>query len=168
MRALAVTILLCCLTLLAGGCSPAVRGSLALTRGDHAQALAYYSEALAQNPDSAYLLTRIGLVYFDKPDYAKAEEAFLAALAKDPAYADAQLYLGLSRIGKGEREAGLDTLDAYRTPFKFFHQKFVREEVERLRRHPEMSAKEIFRSVLDAKAAGELEQKRLEQEMNYL
>lgn len=165
MRAAAVLILLCSLSLLTGGCSPAVKGSYALSRGDHAQALAYYNEALAQNPGSAYLLTRIGMVYFDMPDYAKAEEAFLAALAKNPAYPDAQLYLGLSRIGKGEREAGLDTLDAYSTPFKFYHQKFVREEVQRLRRHPEMSAREVIRAVLDAQAAGEVEQARLEQEI---
>lgn len=165
MRAVAVLILLCSLCLLAGGCSPAVKGSYALSRGDHAQALAHYNEALARNPDSAYLLTRIGLVFFDKPDYAQAEQSFLAALAKDPAYPDAQLYLGLSRIGKGERAAGLDTLEAYSTPFKFYHQKFVREEAQRLRRHPEMSAREVIRAVLDAQAAGELEQKRVEQEV---
>ncbi len=166
MRAIAVLILLCCLGLLAGGCSPAVQGSYALTRGDHAQALAHFNEALARNPDSAYLMTRIGQVHFDKADYSKAEEAFLSALAKDPTYPDAQLYLGLSRIGKGEREAGFDTLDAYRTPFKFFHQKFVREEAQRLRKHPEMSAREIIRSILDAQAAGEVEQKREERDIN--
>lgn len=165
MRAVAVLILLCSLGLLAGGCSPAMQGSYALSRGDHAQALARYREALARNPDSAYLLTRIGLVFFDQPDYARAEEAFLAALAKDPAYPDAQLYLGLSRIGKGEREAGFDTLEAYRTPFKYFHQKFVREEVQRLRRHPELDAREIIRAVRDAQAAGEEEQKRQEREV---
>lgn len=165
MRAVAVLILLFTPALLAVGCSPAAKGSFALSRGDHAQALARYNEALAQHPDSAYLLTRIGLVHFDKADYAKAEEAFLAALAKDPAYPDAQLYLGLSRIGKGDRAAGFAALETYTTPFKYYHQKFVREEVQRLRRHPEMSARDIIRAILDAQAAGEEEQKRVDREV---
>lgn len=168
MRAVAVLILLCSLGLLAGGCSPAVQGSYALSRGDHAQALARYDEALSRNPDSPYLLTRIGLVHFDKADYARAEQSFLAALAKDPAYPDARLYLGLSRIGKGEREAGFAALEAYDPPFKFFHRKYVREAVERLRRHPEMSADDIIRAVQDAQAAGEEEQKRQEREIMSL
>lgn len=156
-------ILLCALAL--GGCSPAVRGSLALNRGDHAQALALYNEALASDPDSPYLITRIGLVYFDMADYARAEASFLAALAKAPGYPDAQLYLGLARIGKGEREAGLDLLEAYAEPLKYFHQKYVRDEARRLRNHPEYSTKEIVQSVLKALEEGQDEQLRMEREI---
>lgn len=163
MRAAAVLVLAC--AVLAGACSPAVRGSMALTRGDHAQALALYHEALSAEPDSAYLRKRIGLVYFDMPDYPRAEAAFLDALTRAPGDPEAVLYLGLSRIGKGEREAGLDMLEGLKWPFKFYHQKYVREEARRLRNHPDQPAGEIIRSVLKALEDGKEEQRRMEYEV---
>ncbi|MDP2847188.1 MAG: hypothetical protein Q8O35_03220 [Humidesulfovibrio sp.] len=160
--ALALTIL--CLCLLTG-CSPAVRGSMALANSDYELALAHYNEALAQDPDSLYLRQRIGLTYFEKTDYANAETWFLDILSRKPGEPNALFYLGLSRIGKGEGEASLKELMSFRWSDKYYHQKFVREEAERLLRHPEMPPAQVIRSLQDALEEGRKEQLQLERDM---
>jgi tetratricopeptide (TPR) repeat protein len=89
------------------GCSPAVRGSMALSSGDYDRALGLYDEALASDPDSIYLRQRIGLTHFAKKDYANAETSFREILSLRPGEPNAAFYLGLSRIGKGERGPAL-------------------------------------------------------------
>ncbi len=154
-----------CACLLAG-CSPAVRGSMALASGDYDLALSRYQEALAQNPDSLYLRQRIGLTYYTKKDYARAEASFLDILARSPGEPNALFYLGLSRIGKGETAAALDELTRFSWPGKYYHQKFVRAEAVRLLGHPELPPSEVIHDLLDALEQGRKEQDLLELEMS--
>lgn len=147
---------------LLSGCSPAVRGSMALSGGDYNLALARYHEALEQDPESIYLRLRIGLTYFTMGDYPSAEAAYQDILLRKPGEPNALFYLGLSRIGKGERQRALDDLTRFNWSDKFYHQKFVREEAERLLRHPEMPPAETIRCLQDALEEGRKEQIRLE------
>lgn len=164
LASLALTVL--CLCLLTG-CSPTVRGSMALASGDYDLALAHYNEALAQDPDSIYLRQRIGLTYFTRKDYVRAQATFQDILARSPGEPNALFYLGLSRIGKGEGQAALADLTIFAWSSKFYHQKFVREEAERLLRHPEMPPEEVIRNLLDALEEGRKEQLQLERDMFF-
>ena len=167
MRTYALFVLLCTLCLVIG-CSPTMRGSVALSQGHYGEALARYHEALAQEPDSIYLRQRIGLTYFAMGDYARAEGSFHNILLIVPGEPNAAFYLGLSRIGKGEREAGLALLQAFRWPDKFYQQKYVQEEALRLKNHPEAPAKEAIRNLQEALEAGIQEQRKLELEMGFI
>jgi tetratricopeptide (TPR) repeat protein len=142
-----------CACLLAG-CSPAMQGSMALAKGDYNLALKRYNEALAQNPGSLHLRQRIGLTYFAKKDYAQAEASFQDILNRSPGEPNALFYLGLSRIGKGETAAALDEFTRFSWPDKYYQQKYVREEAERLLRHPEMPPAELIRCLQDALEEG--------------
>ncbi|OIO05625.1 MAG: hypothetical protein AUJ49_01050 [Desulfovibrionaceae bacterium CG1_02_65_16] len=164
-------VLALCLLLLAAsatGCSPAVRGSMALGKGDYAAALANYNEALADNPDSIYIRQRIGLTYFTMRDYAKAEACFRDILSRAPGEPNALFYLGLSRIGKGEGQAALTDLTRFRWPFKYYQQKFVQEEASRLLTHPDIAADEAIADLQDALDKGREEQRRFEIESEHL
>lgn len=149
MRATALAFCICS-TLLLSGCSLGVSGGLILTDADQRRAIERYNQALARDPDDWMLHRRLGLARFDLKEYALAEQSLLKVQALSPGEPLGLLYLGLSRIGKGEREAGLDGLAAFRWPGKYYHQKFVQAEAARLRRHPEAPAKEAIRDILDA------------------
>ena len=146
--------------LLLSGC-----GALILTDQDRVQAIGRYKEALARTPDDWLLHRRIGLLYFDLNDYAQAEQSLRKVQALSPGEPVSLLYLGLSRIGKGEREAGLDELATFRWPGKFYQQKAVQEEAQRLRKHPEQPAREVIRDLLNALEEGRREQDQLERDM---
>ena len=161
MRAIALAFCLCSALLLAG-CSIGVSGGFILTDADQRQAIERYKAALAKEPDDWLLHRRLGLAYFDLKDFALAEQSLHKVLVLSPGEPVGLLYLGLSRIGKGEREAGLDVLASFRWPGKFYHQKFVQEEAVRLRKHPEEPSKEVIRDILDALEAGKREQRELE------
>ncbi len=149
------------------GCSPAVRGSMALSSGDYDRALGLYDEALASDPDSIYLRQRIGLTHFAKKDYANAETSFREILSLRPGEPNAAFYLGLSRIGKGERGPALEELQGFSWPDKYYQQKFVREEAERLLRHPDMPAAETISCLKDALEEGRKKQEESEREMTW-
>ena len=153
------------LTVVFGGCSTAMRGSLALAKGDYDQALSLYQEALQNEPDSLHLRQRIGLTYFAMKDYARAEASFRDILQRAPGEPNALFYLGLSRIGKGEAQAALTDLTTFHWPFKFYQQKFVQEEAARLLGHQEMPPDEAISSLQDALELGRHEQMLLERDM---
>jgi tetratricopeptide (TPR) repeat protein len=160
--------LLGALCIFLGACSPAMRASLALSRGDYPEAVARYQEALAKEPDSTFLNNRLGRTYLAMKDYPRAEARFTAALAKTPGDPETVFYLGLARIGKGEREDALAGFDAFVWPFKFHQQKAVREEAQRLRRHPELPPEELMRDLRKALDRGVEEQQRYETEMRNM
>ena len=161
-----ITLALCVwFAVLLSGCAAGLDGRLLLTDADREQAIKRYQEALAEEPNSWILHRRIGMVYFDLKNYTQAADSFQKVQTLSPGEPVSLLYLGLSRIGKGEREAGLDLLTTFRWPGKFYHQKYVQEEANRLRKHPETPAKEAIRDLLDALSAGEHEQLILEREM---
>ncbi len=161
MRAIAPAFCVCA-ALLLSGCAFGVSGGLILTDADQRRAIERYKTALAREPDDWLLHRRLGLAYYDLKDYALAEQSLQQVQALSPGEPESLLYLGLSRIGKGEREAGLDGLAAFRWPGKFYHQKFVQEEAARLRKHPEEPAKEVMRDILDALKKGQRQQWELE------
>ncbi|MBA4358653.1 MAG: hypothetical protein C0405_13110 [Desulfovibrio sp.] len=150
MRAAACALCLMSAVLLSG-CMAGLDGRLILTDADQEQALVRYREALAKEPDSWLLRRRMGLGFFALRDYAQAEQSLMEVLALAPGEPVSLFYLGLARIGKGEVQAGLDLLAAFRWPGKFYHQKFVQEEAKRLRKHPEATAREVIRDMLDAR-----------------
>jgi Flp pilus assembly protein TadD len=161
----AAALFLCILTLvLLSGCSINMTSGFIFTDADQRRAIERYKEALAGEPDDWMLHRRLGMAYFDLKDYALAEQSLEKVQALSPGEPVGLLYLGLSRIGKGEREAGLNLLATYRWPGKFYHQKYVQEEAVRLRRHPEEPAKEVIRDILNALEAGKREQYELENE----
>lgn len=151
--------------LLLSGCVAGV--NVILSDADQEQAITRYKQQLAKEPDSWLLHRRIGLAYFDLKKYAQAEQSLQEVQARSPGEAVSLLYLGLSRIGKGEREAGLDLLTTFRWPGKFYQQKFVQEEAMRLRKHPEAPAKEVIADILSALEAGRREQDELERDMSW-
>jgi len=153
-----------CACLLAG-CSTAMQGSMALAQGDYDLALKRYNEALAQDPDSLHLRQRIALTYFTKKDYAQAEASFQDILVRSPGEPNALFYLGLSRIGKGETAAALDELTRFSWPDKYYHATYVREEAQRLLRHPELPPAEIIRDLQAALEEGRKAQAQMELDM---
>lgn len=164
----AIALVLCFWSvLLLSGCAAGPGGRLILSDEDRVQAIGRYKEALAKEPNDWPLHRRIGLLYFDLNDFAQAEQSLQEVQALSPGEPLSLLYLGLSRIGKGEREAGLDLLATFRWPGKFYHQKFVQEEAKRLRKHPEEPAKEVIRDILDELDKGKREQDQLEREMRW-
>ncbi|MDO9631122.1 MAG: tetratricopeptide repeat protein [Humidesulfovibrio sp.] len=161
MRAFALA--LCALTtLLLSGCSLGMSSGFIFTDADRLQAIERYKEALTKEPDDWMLHRRMGMAYFDLKEYALAETSLEKVQALSPGEPISLLYLGLSRIGKGEREAGLDLLASFRWPFKYYHQSFVRDEVARLRKHPEEPAQQVIQDILDALEKGKREQLELE------
>jgi tetratricopeptide (TPR) repeat protein len=156
---LASALALCaCAVLHLSGCAGGISGGLILTDADQRQAIERYKAALAKDPDDWLLNRRLGMAYFDLKDYALAEQSLERAQALNPGEPESLLYLGLSRIGKGEREAGLDLLAAFRWPFKFYHQKFVQDEAKRLRKHPEEPSGQVIKDILEALKRGKREQ----------
>jgi tetratricopeptide (TPR) repeat protein len=157
MRVLALT--LCIIfPLLLPGCTFGVSGGFIFNDADQRRAIEIYKTALAKEPGDWMLHRRLGLAYFDLKDYALAEQSLQTVQALSPGEPESLLYLGLSRIGKGEREAGLDLLSTFSWPFKYYHQSFVRDEVARLRNHLEEPAQEVIRDILEALKKGQREQ----------
>jgi predicted Zn-dependent protease len=162
----ATALILCAWSaLLLAGCNINITSGLILSDADQRQAIERYKEALAKDPQDWMLHRRLGLAHFDLMEYALAEQSLQTVQTFSPGEPVSLLYLGLSRIGKGEREAGLDGLATFRWPGKFYHQKFVQEEAARLRKHPEEPAQEVIQDILDALEAGKREQRQLEREM---
>lgn len=163
MRALALTLCLI-IALLLPGCTFGVSGGFIFNDADQRRAIGIYKAALAKEPGDWMLHRRLGLAYFDLKDYVLAEQSLQTVQALSPGEPVSMLYLGLSRIGKGEREAGLEELLAFRWPGKFYHQKFVQEEAARLRNHPEEPAPEVIRDILEALKKGQREQYDMERD----
>ncbi|MDQ7834147.1 MAG: tetratricopeptide repeat protein [Humidesulfovibrio sp.] len=160
---LATALALCaCAMLHLSGCAGGTNGWLILTDADQRRAIERYRTALAKEPDDWMLQKRLGLAYFDLKDYALAEHSLERAQAINPGEPESLLYLGLSRIGKGERETGLDQLATFRWPFKFYHQQFVQEEANRLRKHPEEPSEQVIKDILEALKKGKREQWEME------
>ncbi|MBU1039660.1 MAG: tetratricopeptide repeat protein [Proteobacteria bacterium] len=165
MRALTLVLALCLsASLLLPGCTFGVSGGFIFNDADQRRAIEIYKAALAKNPDDWMLHRRLGLAYFDLKDYVRAEQSLQTVQTLSPGEPESLLYLGLSRIGKGEREAGLKELLTYRWPGKFYHQKFVQEEAARLRNHPEEPAPEVIRDILEALKKGQREQLEMERD----
>lgn len=66
-----------------------------------------YKYALMLDPQSTGALVNLGTVYFNKRDWAKAEECYLKAIETDPTYALAHFNIGNLYDERGEKEKAL-------------------------------------------------------------
>lgn len=71
--------------------------------GREAEAHAVLDKAAVRFPDTASVPFQRGALYERAKDYARAEEAFRAVIAREPAHAQALNYLGYMLVERGER-----------------------------------------------------------------
>lgn len=93
--------------------SPKLAGNYSMTLKDYEQAKVEYTKALKDDPDSVQLLTGLGRAHYNLGEYPEAIEAFTHATEIEE-FPQASLYLGLSQIANGDREAGFTTLREFR------------------------------------------------------
>ncbi len=88
------------------------RGGVLGALGYWSEALADYDRAVALRPDdSAAYWSNRGLALGELNRWAQAAESFIAALARDPAYADAQANLSVAQRQIGQLDAALESAD---------------------------------------------------------
>ena len=84
---------------LLGGCASAyVRAETALHRGQHAEAIRAYEEALGDRPERLDALRGLGIARFKTGEYDRAADALARVVDRMPASAEARLYLGLAHL----------------------------------------------------------------------
>ena len=82
-------------------------------RGDCKRALDLYGRLVARDPEHAAALTGRGLCYLDAEDYGPAEASFQAALAVEPASADALLGLAETLRWQGRTAEAITYYEKY-------------------------------------------------------
>ncbi|MDF1562568.1 MAG: tetratricopeptide repeat protein [Deltaproteobacteria bacterium] len=75
------------------------------------EALGFYRRALALDPESATVLTNIGVAYRLKGDYDEAERNYLAALALEPDYAELHASLGALAVFREDYDKAIRHLE---------------------------------------------------------
>jgi tetratricopeptide (TPR) repeat protein len=96
------------------------QGVVANKKGDFAEAIRYYSKAIALKPDSAELFYVRGRAYVEKEQYDYAISDFTRAITLKPAYAEAYNHRGVTYIGKGQKpQAMSDFKKACELGYKF-------------------------------------------------
>ena len=78
-----------------------VRGTRALDRGDHGQAVAHFRSGLGLAPDSLSLRHKLGTALAMTGDVRGSQEQFEAIVRRSPDYADAHYSLGVLMEGTG-------------------------------------------------------------------
>ena len=84
--------------------TPLELGNLATVlsrQGRHAEAMEFFAQGLAGNPDDVVLLSHQGLTQMKMGDVEAAEAALERAATLDPSYPQAQFNLGVLRFGQG-------------------------------------------------------------------
>jgi tetratricopeptide (TPR) repeat protein len=89
------------------------KGRSAFDRGDYAEAIAAFEDAVARDPDRPVLWRQLGMAYHKTDQYRKAVDALKQALLLDPNDAVSVLYLGLSDEVLGNDTEALQTYQAY-------------------------------------------------------
>ncbi|SKA74533.1 Tetratricopeptide repeat-containing protein [Paucidesulfovibrio gracilis DSM 16080] len=101
-------------------CTPQVRGSMALSRGNAQEAVALYRQALQNDPDSARIRLQLGKALLHAGEYGKAstrlQEALAALPDSVPDNAEARFYLLLTGLGKDDPQLVLARLMDFRPP----------------------------------------------------
>jgi tetratricopeptide (TPR) repeat protein len=82
-------------------------GDSLLTKGDAAGAIPYFQAACRSNPASVVAATELGVALFAAKRLPEAEDQFKAALALDPAYADARFDLASVQAARGEWDSAV-------------------------------------------------------------
>ena len=84
--------------------TPLELGNLATVlsrQGRHAEAMEFFAQGLAGNPDDVVLLSHQGLTQMKMGDVEAAEASLERAATLDPSYPQAQFNLGVLRFGQG-------------------------------------------------------------------
>ena len=87
---------------LAGCATPYVRGREALGQGRYDEAAGHFRDALAGDPARADALTGLGVTLYKQGALAGAVDVLSRAVAATPGSAEARLFLGLSRLRRGD------------------------------------------------------------------
>ena len=77
-------------------------GKNALNRGNYKEAVAQFTQAIADNPNDAVAYYQRGYSYVKLRDHESALPDFSAAIKLDPFYTSAYMYRGVSYIQLGE------------------------------------------------------------------
>ncbi len=80
-------------------------GDAMLNKGDAAQAVRYFENAVKANPDSVVAVTELGVALFSDSRLTDAEQQFKKALSMDASYTDARFDLASAEGENGELEA---------------------------------------------------------------
>ena len=73
-------------------------------QGRHAEAMEFFAQGLAGNPDDVVLLSHQGLTQMKMGDVESAEASLERATTIDPSYPQAQFNLGVLRYGQGRHQ----------------------------------------------------------------
>jgi tetratricopeptide (TPR) repeat protein len=66
-----------------------------------------YKKALTMDQYNPYLITQLGIIYYNKQDYADALNQFQSAKALDPSYSNALYYLGLTYDAQNQKDLAI-------------------------------------------------------------
>ncbi|MFH2057186.1 MAG: tetratricopeptide repeat protein [bacterium] len=110
-----LSVLLTAAAMLLVGCAQTTvsSGFDALENGNYPRALAYFEQALTQNPDDLRAKQGLGEVYFHQKDYSAARELFVQVRKADPKYGRASLYLGLAYEEQNDLSGAAAVYESY-------------------------------------------------------
>ncbi|MBZ2168913.1 tetratricopeptide repeat protein [Marinobacter sp. F4216] len=91
-----------------------LRADTAYEAGNYNLALKHYIKVLAQAPESAEVLYRVGFIQEQKESFREAEQAYSDALELQPEYTPARLGQALLRLRKGQVHRAFSDLEAIR------------------------------------------------------
>jgi tetratricopeptide (TPR) repeat protein len=101
--------------LLIGGCATAyTRGRTALGEGRYLDAAADFEQVLRERPDRVSALVGLGVARYHLGRYDEARDALERAASREPRNDEAQLYLGLAYLQKGDMVHAEERLRMYR------------------------------------------------------
>jgi small glutamine-rich tetratricopeptide repeat-containing protein alpha len=86
-------------------------GNALLQKGDHAGAVAKYTEAISLNPTHAIYLANRAAAHVNLRQYARAVEDCKASIALDPNYAKSHYRLGQAHAALGEHQQALNAFE---------------------------------------------------------
>ncbi len=136
-------VILFCLALLTtlAACNAPKRyeGNYAMTLGNYRDAVAAYQAELRENPDSVNVLVRLGQAHYRLEEYTEALSAFQHVLDVQPGYPQAEFYIGVIQIARGQRQAGLARLAEFRYPGKVYLTGEIRETAVTMQGWPDES-----------------------------
>ncbi|QSP94961.1 tetratricopeptide repeat protein [Marinobacter salinisoli] len=91
-----------------------LRADTAYETGNYNLALKHYIKVLAQAPESAEVLYRVGFIQEQKESFREAEQAYSDALELQPEYTPARMGKALLRLRKGQVHRAFSDLEAIR------------------------------------------------------
>lgn len=97
------------LALLSWGCTPYMKANSALNKGNYPEAISYFQEYIAANPDAQKAVEKLGYAYLQAGQYDKAAEQLEKALQASPESSLVALYLGQAYLKTEQLEKAIAT-----------------------------------------------------------